>query len=123
MKTKHFVTLVMTAVGTLVFAVGMCMCLLPEWNAFKPGAVLTAAGLVMLLATALVCWIKAGKPVAKVNWKTIGKVSYCVMAALVLGAAMAMIMSFEGMMLPGVAVGVVGIVLLLGIIPVVKGLK
>ena len=34
-----------------------------------------------------------------------------------------MIMAFEGLMLPGIAVGVVGIVLALGCIPVFKGLK
>ena len=44
-------------------------------------------------------------------------------SVLVLGVGMNMIMAFEGMMIPGMIVGVVGIVLLLGIIPVVKGLK
>ena len=60
---------------------------------------------------------------AKINWALTGKVAYCVAAALVLGAGMAMIMAFEGLMLPGIAVGVVGIVLALGCIPVFKGLK
>jgi len=34
-----------------------------------------------------------------------------------------MIMALEGLMIPGIVVGSVGIVLALGIIPVLKGLK
>ena len=44
-------------------------------------------------------------------------------ALLVLGTGMAMIMAFEGLMIPGIVVGIVGIVLLLGMVPVLKGLK
>ena len=123
MTKKNFMFLVLTVVGGLLFALGMCMCLLPEWNAFKPGVVVTALGVVVLLAIALVRWIMAGKPVAKINWNQAGKIAYCAAAALVLGAGMAMIMAYEGLMIPGIIVGIVGIVLVLGIIPVVKGLK
>ena len=121
MTKKNFVFLVLTVAATLVFGLGMCMCLLPEWNVFKPGVVVTALGAAALLVIALVRWIMAGRPAAKINWGKVGKVAYCVM--LVLGAGMAMIMAFEGLMLPGVIVGIVGIVLGLGVIPVFKGLK
>ncbi len=123
MSKKNFMFLVMTVVAGLLFALGMCMCLLPEWNAFKPGVVVTALGLIALLAIALVRWVMAGKPVAEVNWKKVGKCAYCVVAALVLGTGMAMIMAFEGLMISGILVGIMGIVLGLGIIPVIKGLK
>lgn len=123
MTKKNFAFLVLTVVGGLLFALGMCMCLLPEWNAFKPGVVVTALGALVLLAIALVRWIMAGKPMAKVNWNKVGKIAYCVAALLVLGTGMAMIMSFEGLMIPGIIVGIVGIVLALGMIPVFKGLK
>ena len=123
MTKKNFLFLVLTVVGGLLFALGMCMCLLPEWNAFTPGVIVTALGALVLMAIALVRWIMAGKPVAKVDWNKVGKVVYCVVAMLVLGAGMAMIMAFEGLMIPGMIVGIVGIVLLLGLIPVLKGLK
>ena len=123
MTKKNFMFLVLTVVGGLLFSLGMCMCLLPEWNVFKPGVAVTALGAVVLLAIALVRWIMAGKPVAKINWNQVGKTAYCVAAALVLGSGMAMIMAFEGLMLPGIIVGIVGIVLALGIIPVIRGLK
>ena len=123
MSKKNFAFLVLTVVGGLMFSLGMCMCLLPEWNMLKPGMVVTALGALALLVIGLVRWIMAGRPVAKINWNLTGKIAYCVLACLVLGAGMAMIMAFEGLMLPGIAVGVVGIVLALGIIPVFKGLK
>lgn len=123
MTKKSFVYLVLTVIGGLMFALGMCMCLLPEWNAFGPGVVVTALGAVALLALALSRWIMAGKPVAKINWGKVDKAAYCVAAALVLGAGLAMIMAFEGLMIPGILVGIAGIVLGLGIIPLLKGLK
>ena len=123
MKKSAFTFLVLTVVAGLMFALGMCMCLLPEWNMFRPGVLVTALGALALLVIGLVKWVMAGRPVAKVNWNKVGKAAYCVLATLVLGAGMAMIMAFEGLMLPGIAVGMVGLVLALGIIPVCKGLK
>jgi len=123
MTKKNYMFLVLTVVGVLLFSLGMCMCLLPQWNAFVPGVVVTALGALALLAIALVRWIMAGKPVAKIDWNRVGKAAYCVVSLLVLGAGMAMIMAFEGLMIPGMLVGVVGIVLMLGMIPVFKGLK
>lgn len=123
MTKKNFASLVLTVVGGLLFALGMCMCLLPEWNAFTPGVVVTVLGALVLIAIVLIHWIMAGKPVAKVDWTKVSRIAYCVVALLVLGTGMAMIMAFDGLMIPGVIVGIVGIVLTLGTIPVFKGLK
>ena len=123
MKKSTFTFLVLTVVSGLMFALGMCMCLLPEWNMFTPGVIVTALSALALIIIGLVKWIMAGKPMAKINRALTGKIAYAVLACLVLGAGMAMIMVFEGLMLPGIAVGVVGIVLALGCIPVFRGLK
>ena len=32
MKKKDFVTLIMSTVGGILFALGMCMALIPEWG-------------------------------------------------------------------------------------------
>ena len=37
------------------FALGMCMALLPEWNAFKPGIVIGLAGIIILLMLIPLC--------------------------------------------------------------------
>ena len=121
MKKSTFVNLLIGTVGGLLFALGMCMCLLPEWNAFNVGVVCTAVGGVILLALGVVAWIRSGRKI-RVNWKIAGKVLYGIFAALVLGVGMCMIMVWN-MMLPGILVGVVGIVLLLMLIPMCIGLK
>ena len=33
---------ILGTVGGLLLAIGLCMCLLPEWNAFTPGVILAA---------------------------------------------------------------------------------
>mgnify|MGYP003538519392 CR=1 FL=1 len=122
MKKNQFIALLVGTVGGLLFALGMCMCLLPEWNAFNEGVVATAVGAVILLALAIVSRIKSGKPRKPINWKVVGKVAYGIVAALVLGVGMCLIMVWK-LMLPGILVGIVGIVMLLCLIPMCIGLK
>lgn len=122
MKKSQFIALLVGVIGGLLFSVGMCMCLLPEWNAFHAGVAVAAVGAFVLLVLAIVCRVKSGKPAKKVNWKLVGKIAYGTVSALVLGAGMAMIMELE-MMLWGVVVGIVGIVMLLCLIPMCVGFK
>ena len=121
MKKSAFVNLVVGSVSGLLFALGMCMCLLPEWNAFKLGVICTAIGAIVLLVQSIVAWIRSGRKI-KINWKLAGKVLYGVFAALVLGVGMCLILVWK-LMLPGIVVGIVGIVLLLMLIPMSLGLK
>ena len=121
MKKSAFVNLIIGTIGGLLFALGMCMCLLPEWNAFKIGVVCTAMGAIVLMAQSIVAWLRSGRTI-KINWKMAGKVMYGVFAALVLGVGMCMIMVWN-LMLPGILVGILGIVLLLMLIPMCLGLK
>lgn len=121
MKKSAFVNLIIGTIGGLLFALGMCMCLLPEWNAFKIGVVCTAMGAIVLMAQSIVAWLRSGRTI-KINWKMAGKVMYGVFAALVLGVGMCMIMVWN-LMLPGILVGILGIVLLLMLIPMFLGLK
>lgn len=123
MKKENFVTLVMGTVSGLIFALGMCMCLLPEWNAFNTGLGCGIVGLIGILITVITYRKMSGKQPIKVSLKTIGKALYGTVSALVLGAGMAMIMAFEGMLIQGMLVGIVGIVLLLFLIPMCVGLK
>lgn len=122
MEKKTFITLVMSVIGGMFFALGMCMCLLPEWGAFNQGVVLGVIGAVELLITWLVHRKMSGKQPVKLNAKLVGKVLYGIVAAIVFGVGMAMVMAFE-MMIPGIIVGIVGIVLLLFLIPMCVGLK
>lgn len=122
MKKKDFVTLIMSTVGGILFALGMCMGLLPEWGAFKQGIVIGVVGIVILLAMVLVRRKMDGKPAIVFNGKAIGTTLLGILGAIVLGVGMCMTMIWD-ILVPGIIVGIVGIVLLLCLIPVVKGLK
>lgn len=121
MKKQTFISILAGTVGGLLFALGMCMCLLPEWNAFKQGVVCAAIGGVLLLILGIVSFIKSGKKI-HFNFKTIGKVLFGILGALTLGVGMAMIMVWN-MMLWGIVVGIVGIVLLICLVPMCIGFK
>ena len=123
MKKENFITLVLGTVGGLLFALGMCMALLPEWDAFLPGVICGCAGAVVLLVMVMVRRRMTGKEPVKVSGKTVGIVIYAVFATLVFGAGMCMTMVWEGLLVWGIVVGIAGIVLLLGLIPLRKGLK
>ena len=64
---------------------------------------------------------KPGKGAPNVNPKLVGKLVYSVVAALVFGGGFALISS--GNFVIGFILSLVGLVLLIGIIPVVVGLK
>ena len=122
MKKKDFVTLILSTVGGILFALGMCMALVPELGSLTAGIVLGAVGLVVLLAMVLVRRKMDGKPAIAFNGKTIGTSLLGVAGAIVLGVGMCMVMVWD-MMVPGIIVGIVGIIALLCLIPVCKGLK
>lgn len=121
MKKKDFVRLVLGIVGALLFSVGLCMCLLPEWNAFREGVAVTAVGGAVLLILAGLM-LKGRKTEKKINWKLVGKALYGTVSALVLGVGMCFVLVWQQLVL-GIAIGVVGIVMLLMLIPMFVGLK
>ena len=122
MKKKDFVTLILSTVGGILFALGMCMALLPEWEAMTQGIVIGAIGAVVLLAMVLVRRKMDGKPAIVFNGKAIGTTLLGVAGAIIFGVGMCMTMVWE-MMVPGIVVGIVGIVVLMCLIPAIKGLK
>lgn len=121
MKKSSFITLILGIIGGVFFALGMCMALLPEWGKFTQGVICGVAGLIILFITLLVWRKMTGKAPIKLNGKTVLSAIVGVLGALVLGVGMCMVMVFEQMAL-GVVVGLVGIVILLMLIPLVKGI-
>lgn len=123
MEKKNFITLLMGVVGGMLFALGMCMCLLTEWGAFNQGIGFGIVGLVVLVITYIKYRKDCGKEPIKFDIKTIGKIVYGFISALVMGVGMCMTMVFEGMMIQGIIVGIIGIVMVLCLIPMCFGWK
>ena len=122
MKKSNFVALILGTVGGVFFALGMCMCLLPEWGMATQGVVCGVAGLAVLLATVLIWRKMENKAPIKLDGKTVGAVLVGLLGALLLGVGMCLSMVFAKMVL-GIVVGVIGIVVLLMLIPLTKGIK
>ena len=114
--------MILGTIGGILFALGMCMALIPEWNAFRPGVIMGVAGAVVLLIMVMVWRRMENKTPVKLSGKTIGAVLIGIVGALLLGVGMCLTMVW-GNMVGGIIVGIVGIVVLLCLIPFVKGLK
>ncbi len=122
MKKSSFITLIMGTVSGMLFAIGMCMALLPEWNAFKPGIVFGAVGLVLGLITIAVWRKMTNKAPIRVSGKSILTALVGIVGALLLGVGMCFTMVWNNIVL-GIVIGIVGIVVLLCLIPLTKGIK
>lgn len=122
MKKSSFTAMILGTGSAVLFALGMCMALLQEWNAFVPGIVLGAAGIVLGIITLLVWRKMEHKAPVKLNGKTFLITVIAVAGALILGAGMCLCMVWDNLIL-GVCIGLAGIIVLLSLIPVIKGIK
>ena len=122
MKKSSFVAMILGTVSTVLFALGMCMALLPEWDSFNEGIIFGATGLVLGIITLLVWRKMENKEPIKINGKSVLFTVFAVLGALVLGLGMCFCMVWENIVL-GTIIGLVGIVMLLSLIPITKGIK
>lgn len=123
MKKSTFVAMILGTIGGILFALGMCMALIPEWNAFQPGIVMGVIGAVVLLVMVFVWRRMENKAPVKLSGKVIGATLIGIVGALLLGVGMCLTMVWSGYMVIGIVVGIVGIIVLLCLIPFIKGLK
>jgi len=122
MKKSSFVALLMGTISGVLFALGMCMALLPEWNAFQEGVIFGGVGIVFGVVTLLVWCKMENKKLPKMNGKNVFRVIYSVVAVLVLGLGMCMCLVWQQFVW-GTLVGLLGIVMLIALIPMIKGIK
>lgn len=122
MKKSSFVAMLLGTISGVLFALGMCMALIPEWDAFQPGIIFGCIGLVLGLIT-IVIWRKMEhKQPIQISGKTILTIIVGVIGALALGVGMCFCMIWDKMVI-GIIIGLIGIVVLLSLIPLVKGIK
>lgn len=122
MKKSNFVAMILGTVSGIFFALGMCMALIEEWNAFKSGIVVGCVGLVFALITVMVWRKMENKEPIKITGKAVLTVAVGIIGALALGVGMCFCMVWNNM-IPGIIIGLVGIIILMCLIPLCKGLK
>lgn len=122
MKKSTFAAMISGTIGGILFALGMCMALIPEWNAFRPGVIMGAVGAAVLLAMVFVWRKMENKEPIRLARKTIGAMLIGIAGALLFGIGMCLTMVWNNMIV-GIIIGIVGIVVLLCLIPFIKGLK
>ena len=122
MKKSSFVAMVLGTVSIVLFALGMCMALIQEWQAFMPGVIFGCVGLLLGLITLIVCRKMEHKQPIHMDGKAVLTVLIGIAGALALGVGMCFSMVW-GKMIVGVGIGLVGIVVLLGLVPLTKGIK
>ena len=115
MKKETLLEIILGTIGGLVFAIGMCMCLLPEWDLFTPGVVVSIIGFIILL-----CIIPVyrkdhpRKEHGPINWGVVLTFIIGVVGSLIMGFGMSKVMvegATESDMLVGIITGVVGLII------------
>jgi phosphotransferase system glucose/maltose/N-acetylglucosamine-specific IIC component len=122
MKKSSFVALLMGTVSGVLFALGMCMALLPEWDAFTEGVIFGSIGIILSIITTLIWCKMENKKLPKMSGKNLFRTIYAILAALVLGVGMCMCLVWKQIVL-GTLIGLLGIVMLISLIPMIKGIK
>lgn len=98
------------------------MAMIEEWGAFQPGVVFGCVGLLLGLITWILWRKMEHKEPVQITAKTFLMVMVGVIGALALGIGMCFSMVW-GKMIQGIIIGLIGIVLLLGLIPLTTGIK
>lgn len=115
MKKETLLEIILGTIGGLVFAVGMCMCLIPEWNMFQIGVVVAIVGFIILLS--IIPVYKSSHPKKEhkpVNWGIVITWIIGLIGALIMGFGMSKVMVGEAStadMVIGIITGVVGLVI------------
>lgn len=116
MKRETLLEIILGTIGGLVFAIGMCMCLLPEWNLFTQGVVVAIIGFIILLCIIPVYRKEHPKKVSnkKTDWGLVLTWIIGVVGSLIMGYGMSNVMVGEAStsdMLVGIITGVVGLII------------
>lgn len=122
MKKSNFIAMVLGTVSGVLFALGMCMALIPEWEAFRPGVVFGCTGLLLALVTLLIWRKMEHKEPVRISGKAVLTILVGIAGALAFGVGMCFCMVWNNM-ITGVVIGLMGIVILLLLIPLTKGIK
>lgn len=127
MKKETLLEIILGTIGSLFFAIGMCMCLIPEWNLFKAGCIVTIVGFIILLC--IIPIYRSSHPKKQhgpMNWRIVFTWGIGVIGAFLLGFGMSQIMvgnPSQTDLLIGMAAGIVGLIIIILNYPIYAYLK
>ena len=128
MKKETLLEIILGSIGGLVSAIGMCMCLIPEWDLFTVGVIVAIIGFIILLCIIPIYRKEHPKKVSnkKTDWRLVLTWIIGVIGALIMGFGMSKIMvgSPEKMdMIIGMITGVIGLLICVLNYPIYSYLK
>lgn len=127
MKKETLLEIILGTIGGLVFAIGMCMCLIPEWDLFKVGIVVSAVGFIVLLCIIPVYRTNHPKKQhGKINWGIVFTWLIGIVGALVMGFGMSKVMVEDPNktdMIMGIVTGIIGLIVCVLNYPIYSYLK
>lgn len=115
MKKETLLEIILGTIGGLVFAIGMCMCLIPEWNLFKVGIGVAIVGFIILLGIIPVYRNSHPKKEHEpINWSMVATWLIGIVGALIMGFGMSKVMVGDATKIDfivGIITGVVGLLI------------
>lgn len=127
MKKETLLEIILGTIGGLFFAIGMTMCLIPEWDLLKVGVVVTIIGFIILLGIIPVYRSNHPKKTSKkINWRFAFTWILGIIGALVMGFGMSKVMIDEPSktdLLVGIGIGIIGLLICIFNYPIYAYLK
>ena len=115
MKKDTLLEIILGTIGGLIFAIGMCMCLIAEWNMLKALVVVEVIGFLILLCIITVYRrTHTRKKHGPVNWGIVITWIVGVVGSLVMGFGMSKVLvenASQTDMIIGIITGIIGLVI------------
>ena len=127
MKKETLLEIILGTIGGLIFALGMCMCLIPEWNLFTPGVITSIIGFLILLCIIPIYKKEhPRKPHGKINWGIVLTFIVGIVGSLIMGFGMSKVMieaASKNDMIVGIITGIIGLIICVLNYPVYSYIK
>lgn len=127
MKKETLLEIIIGTIGGLVFAIGMCMCLIKEWDLLIPGIITGIIGfLILLLIIPIYRKEHPRKKSNKTNWSLVLTWIIGIVGSLIMGYGMSKVMVEDTSkmdMIVGIITGIVGLIICVLNYPVYSYIK
>lgn len=115
MKKETLLEIIIGTIGGIILALGMCMCLIEEWELLMPGIITGIVGfLILLLIIPIYRKEHPRKKSNKINWVLVLTWIIGIIGSLIMGFGMSKVMVGETSkidMIVGIITGVVGLII------------